>query len=96
MERILVTRMPIYLFLTKMAWLYRTVLSSQTTPFLLNWASRRLLINRFVFCPFQLKFIPVNNFHKPLPELFANGYAFVSNKNMVIFYFTKLFIVDDV
>ena len=42
------------------------------------------------------KLIPVNHLHKPLPEFFANGYAFIGDINMVIFYFTKLLIIYNI
>jgi len=42
------------------------------------------------------KLIFINNFHKTYSELFTDGYAFISDIDMVVFYFTKLFIVDDI
>jgi hypothetical protein len=42
------------------------------------------------------KLIFINNFHKAFSELFTNGYAFIGDIDMVVFYFTQLFIVDDI
>jgi hypothetical protein len=42
------------------------------------------------------KLIPINHFHKPLPKLVTNGYSLVGDINMVVFYFAKLLIIDDV
>jgi hypothetical protein len=58
--------------------------------------ARRVVICMGVLLSLQLKLIFIDNFHKPLPELFTYRYAFISDINMVVLNFTELLIIDDI
>jgi hypothetical protein len=55
---------------------------------------RKLKKSNFLW--FLLKSVFVNNFVKPVSELFADGYALVGDVNMIVFYLAELLVVDDV